>query len=71
MTYLEPIGVYDKLLRNANRKGISLRSLCKELGINYISLSRWKRTEPECFRIHHALNALLEKKESKYKNVLT
>jgi len=71
MTNQKPVGVYKELLRKCHDKGVSLRSLCKELQIDYISIARWSRTEPECFRKHASLLKLLDKKPSRYKNVLT
>lgn len=41
---------YERVKAIADKKGITMKELCRRADVNYQSVMRWKVTEPKSFR---------------------
>lgn len=54
---------YNDLMARSRRVGSNLKEICEAAGVNYQSVSNWKRFEPKSIRMFRALDETLQKME--------
>lgn len=53
----------DEIKERAERLGVSMLSLCNDLGIDYTSLQRWKSKDPKSITTYRKLVGKLDELE--------